>query len=120
MTARWRQDPPGDAARKAPRSLSPAARRAEQDRAAGGRAERIFAQVDERPATASIALRVYPKGRRVYAYLRWSDHGRTRERYIGEVTAHNRAENLTQAWRLVAERGLANLVSELVRSSQDA
>ena len=49
---------------------------------------------------ASVSLRLYKKTRRVRAYLRWSDHGRTRERYLGEVQNATRADNLAAAWAI--------------------
>ena len=107
-TLRWRQDRPLDEAWKAPPGLSLAARGVEQDRAASGHDARLITLADGRSAIGSVALRLYPKSRRVRAYLRWSDRGQTRERYVGEVTADSRADNLAQAWRLVAERGLAD------------
>ena len=39
----------------------------------------------------------------MYAYLRWSDRGRTAERYLGEVDLATRPANLAQAWRLAVE-----------------
>jgi DNA mismatch endonuclease (patch repair protein) len=104
---RWRQDRLPDEAWKAPPGLSPAARSTEQDQAAGGHDTRLVTLADGDSAIGSVALRLYPKSRRVRAYLRWSDCGKTRERYVGEVTADNRLDNLAQAWRLVAERALA-------------
>jgi DNA mismatch endonuclease, patch repair protein len=111
-TLGWRQDHPLDEAWKAPPGLSRIARSLEQDQAASGHDARLITLADGRSAIASVALRLYPKSRRVRAYLRWSDHGRTRERYIGEVTAANRAENLAQAWWLVTEGGLTANVAE--------
>jgi DNA mismatch endonuclease (patch repair protein) len=64
---------------------------------------------DGRRALASVALRVLPKGRRVYAYLRWSDGGKTHERYIGEVTQDDRPANLAEAWRKVRRAGLGRV-----------
>jgi DNA mismatch endonuclease, patch repair protein len=104
----WREDRPPDEAWKAVTGLSRTARGIEQDHAAGDHAARVVALPGRRSAVGSIALRLYPKSRRVRAYLRWSDQGDTRERYVGEVTANYRTENLAQAWQLVAERGLTN------------
>lgn len=59
-------------------------------------------------AVGSIALRLPPRSRRVRAYLRWSEGGKTRERYVGEVTGSDRLGNLSQAWRIVSERGLVD------------
>jgi DNA mismatch endonuclease (patch repair protein) len=46
-----------------------------------------------------VCLRLFPKGRRVYAYLRWYDGGRTVERYLGQVNEPDRWANLAAAWR---------------------
>jgi DNA mismatch endonuclease, patch repair protein len=110
--ARWRQERPLDEAWKAPSDRSPAERRIEQDLAAGEHNARSIAITGGGSAVGSIALRLYPKSRRVRAYLRWSERGKTRERYIGEVTADDRAGNLARAWRMVAERGMTNQAGE--------
>lgn len=81
-------------------------RSAEQDRAAGGAHLRAVDLGGGTFARASIALRLYPKTRRVRAYLRWSDSGQTRERYVGEVDQPTRAANLAQAWQIARTRGL--------------
>ncbi len=73
-------------------------------KAAGGRENRIVT-VGGQTVLGSVALRRKHDGRRVYAYLRWSDHGRTSERYLGEVDQLSRAQNLAQAWR-IASRAL--------------
>ncbi|MHC3424524.1 very short patch repair endonuclease [Streptomyces sp. DT18] len=57
-------------------------------------------------ATGSVALRVYRGTRRIRAYLRWSEAGRTHERYIGEVDAATRTANLTDAWERTRAAGL--------------
>lgn len=111
-TLGWRQGRAPDGAWKSPPGLSPTARSLEQDQAANGHNTRLVTLPGGRSAIGSIALRLYPKSRRVRAYLRWSDCGQTRERYVGEVTANDRAENLAQAWRLVAEHGLMDQVKK--------
>ena len=98
---RWRAAGPDDSAWRCPAGFSSAERTAEQDLAAGGRENRIIALGDH-AVLASVALRRKRDGRRVYAYLRWSDHGRTAERYLGEVSQATRAANLAQAWRMAA------------------
>jgi len=102
--ARWRAAWPDDSAWRCPPGLSRAERAAEQDLAAGGRENRLITLGDH-AVLASVALRRKRDGRRLYAYLRWSDHGRTAERYLGEVTQVTRATNLAQAWRLAAVPG---------------
>lgn len=103
--ARWRRQEPDDAAWRCPPGLGRDARAAEQDRAAGGHDNRIT-RLASQPAVASIALRRKLDGRRIYAYLRWSDHGKTVERYVGEVDRETRAENLADAWRLAESLSL--------------
>lgn len=78
----------------------------EQDNAAGGHDRRVVELRDGRTALASISLRLYKKSRRIRAYLRWSEHGRTRETYLGEVDSETRDENLRSAWRFAHEQGL--------------
>lgn len=96
----WNERTPPERVWKPRAGLSGTARTAEQDRAAGGRHIRWVDLGKGRLATASVALRVYSKTRRVRAYLRWSDQGRTKERYLGEVDATTRARNLAEAWKL--------------------
>ncbi|QVJ01861.1 very short patch repair endonuclease [Nocardiopsis eucommiae] len=86
--------------------MTRAARSAEQDRAVGGRGRRVVVVSDGTEATGSVALRVYDRTRRIRAYLRWSENGRTRERYLGEVDADTRAANLARAWHLARAAGL--------------
>jgi DNA mismatch endonuclease (patch repair protein) len=105
--ARWRAAEPDDSAWRCPPGLARADRAAEQDQAAGGRENRVIT-VGEKAVLASVALRRKRDGRRVYAYLRWSDHGRTAERYLGEVGHTDRAANLTQAWQLAVRLGQAS------------
>ncbi|MFD6876719.1 MULTISPECIES: very short patch repair endonuclease [unclassified Streptomyces] len=78
----------------------------EQDRAAGGRARRAIALGDGSHSRASIALKLYRRTRRIRAYLRWSQDGVTRERYVCEVDGATRGANLAEAWRQAHEMGL--------------
>ena len=78
--------------------------------AAGGRGRRFVWLDQDRVALGSVLFRRL-KGRRIYAYLRWNQAGRVRERYVGEVDGATRAENLAEAWRLVTERGLRHVPS---------
>ncbi|WP_244315828.1 very short patch repair endonuclease [Streptomyces albidochromogenes] len=48
---------------------------------------------------------MYSRTRRIRAYLRWSEQGRTRERYVGEVDGPSRAANLAQAWTMARAAG---------------
>lgn len=101
---RWKDKPPPVRAWKGRPGLDRAARTAEQDRAAGGHERRLVDLGGGRSARASVELKVLPNTRRIRAYLRWSDHGRTSERYLGEVSETTRARNLTAAWRMAFEQ----------------
>ena len=103
---RWKDKPPSARAWKGRPGLTRTARTAEQDRAAGGCDRRLVDLGDGRAARASVELKVLPKTRRIRAYLRWSDGGRTREKYLGEVSETTRARNLTLAWRMAYEQEL--------------
>lgn len=102
----WKERPPDPAAWRPMPGLTRHERIAEQDLAAGGRAAREVRLPHGVRAHASVALRAFRSGRRIYAYLRWSVGGKTRECYVGEVDATTRAENLARAWRQAHERDL--------------
>ncbi len=59
-----------------------------------------------RCARASVALKVYPHTRRIRAVLRWSQDGKSPERYLGEVENSTRAANLAEAWQRARAAGL--------------
>ncbi|MDX3657598.1 very short patch repair endonuclease [Streptomyces sp. ID05-26A] len=100
----WKdQLPPERAYKRHARAVSPAA---EQDRAAKGRYRRNVELNDGRQALASISLRLYRRTRRIRAYLRWSQDGKTREIYVCEVEFASRGQNLAEAWRQADEKGL--------------
>lgn len=101
----WKPSRPDPAAWRSTPGLTSAARATEQDNAAGGRNARQVQLPDGRQAVASVALRILPASRRIYAYLRWYDRGKTHERYLGEVDEPTRAANLVTAWRLVFRSG---------------
>ncbi|GAA3424603.1 hypothetical protein GCM10018953_17860 [Streptosporangium nondiastaticum] len=103
---RWKEKPPNPRAWKGRPGLTRAARTAEQDQAAGGHDHRLVDLGDGRTARASVELKVLPKTRRIRAYLRWSDGGKTRERYLGEVAETTREQNLALAWRMAHEQRL--------------
>lgn len=104
MTSQWKGAPPAARAWKRTQGTSSAK---EQDIAAGGHDRRVVPLEDGRIAIGSVALRLYPKARRIRAYLRWSDKGRTREKYLGEVDQDTRSGNLQQAWDLARLQGVA-------------
>jgi DNA mismatch endonuclease (patch repair protein) len=104
MGRQWREHSLDDSAWRPPPGLNRAARTAEQDHAAGGRDQRTVTGTS-RPALASVYFR-RTAGRRVYAYLRWADSGRTSERFVCEVEHETRADNLTLAWTVVRDQRL--------------
>jgi DNA mismatch endonuclease (patch repair protein) len=104
---RWKaQLPPERAYKRRTGAVAPAV---EQDRAAGGRHRRGVTLDDGRYARASISLRLYRRTRRIRAYLRWSQDGRTHERYVCEVEHDSRRQNLAEAWQRAWDRGLVTL-----------
>lgn len=104
--SRWKHDPPPDRAWKGRPGRGRDAQAAEQDRAAGGRLRRSVDLGDGRFARASVELKVLPDTRRIRAYLRWSDGGKSPARYLGEVEHDTRAANLAQGWGLAWRKGL--------------
>jgi DNA mismatch endonuclease, patch repair protein len=104
MGRRWREPRLDDLAWRATPGLSRSARTAEQDQAAGGRELRRVAGTS-RPVLASVYFR-RTAGRRIYAYLRWSDGGRTAEQYVCEAVHEQRSDNLVEAWKVIHEQGL--------------
>lgn len=103
---RWADKPPDPRAWKGRQGRSRRAASAEQDRAAGGAERRWVDLGDGRRARASVELKLLPRTRRIRAYLRWSDSGRSPARYLGEVEYATRAKNLAEGWRLAWGRGL--------------
>lgn len=73
----------------------------EQDRAAGGRDNRVM---QDSGALARVVLQA--RNRRLYAELRWQIDKKQHSRYLGEVTAANRAANLAAGWQLAHDLGL--------------
>jgi DNA mismatch endonuclease, patch repair protein len=104
MGRQWREGSLDDSAWRPPSGLSRSARAAEQDAAAGGRERRVVSGTS-RPVLASIYFR-RTAGRRVYAYLRWAENGRTTEQFVCEVDRGTRAENLSFAWTSAHDRKL--------------
>lgn len=105
--SRHRDQRPDPAIYRPQAGLTLGQRAAEQDHAAGGRTTRLITRDDGTAVAASIALRCYPKSRRVYAYLRWSASSTsTAERYIGDVSEYpDRASALRAAWQCVNPSG---------------
>jgi DNA mismatch endonuclease (patch repair protein) len=103
VTSKWKGTSPDPSAWKRTAGVSPAA---EQDIAAGARDRRVVLLANDRIALGSVALRVFPRSRRIRAYLRWSDKGRTHERYLGEVDGMDRMDNLRHSWTLARAQGV--------------
>ena len=94
-----------------PAGLTFSQRAAEQDQAAGGHDVRLVTRADGTVVLGSVALRCYPKSRRVYAYLRWSAGHGTSERYLGDVSdSPDRLTALRAGWDL-ARRESAPLLT---------
>lgn len=103
----WNDQPPPTRAWKGRAGRSREALAAEQDRAAGGRQGRYVRLDDDRYALASVELKVLPHTRRIRAYLRWSDKGRSPAKYLGQVDNDTRAANLAAGWEAARSKGLA-------------
>ncbi len=95
-----------------PAGLTFSQRGAEQDEAAGGHDVRLVTRADGTVVLGSVALRCYPKSRRVYAYLRWSAGHGTTERYLGDVSdSPDRLTALCAGWNLARRRESALLLT---------
>ncbi|MFK0101404.1 very short patch repair endonuclease [Streptomyces sp. NPDC091040] len=105
----WNDQPPSTRAWKGRAGRSREALAAEQDRAAGGRQGRYVRLDDDRYALASVELKVLPHTRRIRAYLRWSDKGRSPAKYLGQVDNDTRAANLVAGWEAAVEKGLVGV-----------
>jgi DNA mismatch endonuclease (patch repair protein) len=95
MSTEWRKEKAPEESWRPLAGLSREERANEQDIAAGGRENRVVS-LTTGTAVGSICLRLI--GRRIYAYLRWSEGGTTTEKYVTECLAANRRDNLSQAW----------------------
>jgi DNA mismatch endonuclease, patch repair protein len=103
---RWNEELPPERAWRGKAGRSRASLSAEQDRAAGGRDNRMVPVGNGRWARASIELKVLPQTRRIRAYLRWSEKGRSPTIYLGEVGHSVRSSNLKAGWELARSAGL--------------
>ncbi|MFE0000619.1 very short patch repair endonuclease [[Kitasatospora] papulosa] len=102
----WKDKPPPESAWRGRQGRTRKTITAEQDRAAGGREERYVRRKDGEYALGSITLKVLPSTRRIRAYLRWSEDGRSPTLYVGEVEHLTRVANLEQAWKIAQNRGM--------------
>jgi DNA mismatch endonuclease Vsr len=101
----WNVAAPPSSAWKPRAGRSPRAVPVEQDKAAGGRYRRFVKLDNGKFARASVALKVLNNTRRIRAYLRWSENGKSPTRYIGEVSQTTRSANLAEAWALAWGKG---------------
>jgi DNA mismatch endonuclease (patch repair protein) len=102
----WKDQVPPARAWKGRAGRSKEALAAEQDRAAGGRRMRYVPVEGNQYALASVELKLLPRTRRIRAYLRWSEKGRSPSRYLGPVEHDTRAANLAAGWDLAKAKGL--------------
>ena len=79
----------------------------EQDLAAGGNERRRLRLTDGTIVMVSVAARRYARTpNQCYGYLQFKVHGKTVTKYIGRVTAKDRAESLRIGWELLRSRNL--------------
>jgi DNA mismatch endonuclease (patch repair protein) len=103
---RWADQVPDPATWRPPLGRHSSEAVLEQDIAAGGHAKRRLACSSGHPATASVELKVLPKSRRVYAYLRYAQGGKTINTYIGRADGDSRAQRLRTAWQQVHAKAM--------------
>jgi DNA mismatch endonuclease, patch repair protein len=84
---------------------------AEQDNAAGGRDNRFMETGGSVFARASIELKKGADNSAFWAYLRWSQGGKTFNRYVGRVYGASRFERLRQGWELARTRGIVGAIA---------
>lgn len=100
----WNPTPVRDTQWKGPVYWTKQSQALEQDHAAGNRDHRVIQGSD---ALGRVVLQ--PRNRRLYAELRWQINRKQHSRYLGEVTADNRAANLAAAWQLAHDFGLTTM-----------
>ena len=98
----WNPTPVRDTQWKGPVYWTKQSQALEQDRAAGDRDHRVVHGSEG--ALGRVVLQ--PRNRRLYAELRWQANKKQHSRYLGEVTADNRAANLAAAWQRAYDLGL--------------
>ncbi len=76
----------------------------EQDLAAGGASKRRLATEDGRIYVASVAIQKFSHGYQLWGYLQLKVDGKTKNVYIGKVTADTRAESLKIGWSLARQK----------------
>ena len=81
-------------------------RSAAQDDAAGGPEFRSVSVPGGGVAIASVELKDFSSTGTVFAYLRWSQGGRTINKYLGRVDGEGRAAQLRDGFRLARAKAL--------------
>jgi hypothetical protein len=109
----WNPTPVREKQWKAPIYWTKQSQAFEQDHAAGGRDHRV---VDgSGGALGRVVLQ--PRNRRLYAELRWQVNKKQYSRYLGELTADNRAANLAAAWQRAHDFGLTTTRNTATQSA---
>ena len=111
----WNPIPVRDAQWKGPVYWTKQSQALEQDYAAGGRDHRVIQ--GSGGALGRVVLQA--RNRRLYAELRWQIDKKQHSRYLGEVTADNRAANLATGWQRAHDLGLTisnTAASSIVRT----
>nr|WP_181377688.1 hypothetical protein [Polaromonas sp. W5N] len=75
-----------------------------QDHAAGGEQMRKIKFGDGRVATASVSVQLLPRSNQKWGYLRFKTDGKTKQFYIGKVSAETLEESLAIGWHLAREK----------------
>ena len=78
----------------------------EQDHAAGGEKMRKLKHDDGTVATASVSVQLFSNGYQKWGYLRFKTSGKTKNWYLGKVSAETHAESLAIGWKLAREKGV--------------
>ena len=76
----------------------------EQDVAAGGASNRRLTTEDGRTYVASLAIKKFSNGHQLWGYLQLKINGKTRNFYVGKVSAESRAESLKIGWSLAKKK----------------
>jgi hypothetical protein len=79
----------------------------EQNKAAGGAHRRLLLTQDASTVIASTSIRSFTKSKQLYAYLQFKLNGKTITRYIGNVSAADKATSLGIAWETVRKKRIA-------------
>jgi hypothetical protein len=75
-----------------------------QDAAANGEQMRKVQTSDGSVVTASVSIQKFPKSNQLWGYLRFKTGSKTKQFYIGRVSAETPEESLAIGWKLVREK----------------